>query len=50
MPEEGDQIAVEHQSNAGKWILVLAAIVVVAALIVCRPQKLPKRRLHARSA
>ncbi len=31
MPEEGDQIAVEHQSNAGKWILVLAAIVVVAA-------------------
>src|SRR4030081_1157748 len=30
MPEEGDQIAVEHQSNAGKWVLVLAAGVLVA--------------------
>jgi hypothetical protein len=30
MPEEGEQISVEHQSNAGKWILVLAAIVAVA--------------------
>ena len=29
MPEEGDQIAVEHESNAGKWILVLAAVVLV---------------------
>jgi phage shock protein A len=31
MAEEGEQIVVEHQSNAGKWILVLLAIVVVAA-------------------
>jgi DNA repair exonuclease SbcCD ATPase subunit len=30
MPEEGEQIAIEHQSNAGKWILVLAAVVLVA--------------------
>src|SRR5258708_2250424 len=30
MPEEGEQIPVEHQSNAGKWMLVLAAIVAVA--------------------
>jgi len=30
MPEEGDQIAVERQSNTGKWILVLAAVVLVA--------------------
>jgi DNA repair exonuclease SbcCD ATPase subunit len=31
MPEEGEQIAVEHQSNAGKWILTLLAVAFVAA-------------------
>jgi len=31
MADEGDQIHVEHQSNAGKWILMIAAILVVAA-------------------
>jgi len=31
MADEGDQIHVEHQSNAGKWILTVAAILVVAA-------------------
>jgi multidrug efflux pump subunit AcrA (membrane-fusion protein) len=30
MPEEGEQISVERESNAGKWILVLAAVVLVA--------------------
>jgi hypothetical protein len=30
MADEGNQI-VEHQSNAGKWILVLLAVIVVAA-------------------
>ena len=29
MPEEGEQIPLEHPSNAGKWILVLAAVVLV---------------------
>jgi multidrug efflux pump subunit AcrA (membrane-fusion protein) len=33
MSEDGEQIqVVEHQSNAGKWILVLAAVVLFAAL------------------
>jgi hypothetical protein len=27
MPEEGEQIQVEQQSSAGKWILVVLAIV-----------------------
>jgi multidrug efflux pump subunit AcrA (membrane-fusion protein) len=31
MPEEGDQVSMEHQSNAGKWILILLALVFVAA-------------------
>lgn len=33
MPEEGEQILVEHQSSAGKWILILLAVafVVVSA-------------------
>ena len=30
MADEGEQIHVEHQSNAGKWILILLAILVVA--------------------
>jgi hypothetical protein len=31
MADEGNQVLVEHHSNAGKWILVLLAVVVVAA-------------------
>ena len=31
MADEGDQIQMEHQSNAGKWILIVLAILVVAA-------------------
>jgi DNA repair exonuclease SbcCD ATPase subunit len=31
MAEEGEQIVVEHQSNAGKWILILLAVVFVVA-------------------
>jgi len=31
MADEGNQIVVEHHSNAGKWILVLLAVIVVAA-------------------
>jgi len=31
MADEGAPVVIEHQSNAGKWILVLLAIVVVAA-------------------
>jgi len=31
MAEEGEQLSVEHQSNAGKWILTLLAIVFVVA-------------------
>jgi ribosomal protein L29 len=31
MADEGNQILVEHHSNAGKWILVLLAVIVVAA-------------------
>ena len=31
MADEGDQIQMEHQSNAGKWILTVLAILVVAA-------------------
>ena len=30
MADEGDQIVVEHQSNAGKWILTILAVLVVA--------------------
>jgi chromosome segregation ATPase len=30
MPDEGDHIVVEHQSNTGKWILVFVAIAFVA--------------------
>jgi DNA repair exonuclease SbcCD ATPase subunit len=33
MPEEGEQIQVEPQSSAGKWILVVLAIVFVAASV-----------------
>jgi len=31
MADEGDQMHMEHQSNAGKWILTVLAILVVAA-------------------
>lgn len=31
MADEGDQIHMEHQSNAGKWILTVLAVLVVAA-------------------
>ena len=31
MADEGDQMHLEHQSNAGKWILTLLAVLVVAA-------------------
>jgi hypothetical protein len=31
MPEEGEHISVEHQSNAGKWILTLLAVAFVGA-------------------
>ncbi len=30
MADEGDQIQVEHQSNAGKWLLTVLAVLVVA--------------------
>jgi hypothetical protein len=30
MPEEGEQVHIEHQSNAGKWILILFAVVLLA--------------------
>src|SRR6202140_3449460 len=33
MSEEGERIPVEHQSNAGKWILILLAVVFVAASV-----------------
>jgi hypothetical protein len=33
MPEEGEQIHVEHQSTAGKWILLFLAILFVAASV-----------------
>jgi len=31
MADEGDQMHMEHQSNAGKWILTILAVLVVAA-------------------
>jgi chromosome segregation ATPase len=31
MADEGDHVVVEHQSNTGKWILVMLAVIVVAA-------------------
>lgn len=31
MADEGDQIQMEHQSNAGKWILILLGVLAVAA-------------------
>ncbi len=33
MPEEGEHIHVEHQSSAGKWILVVLAVIFVAASV-----------------
>jgi len=30
MPDEGEQMHMEHQSNAGKWILILVAVLVIA--------------------
>jgi DNA repair exonuclease SbcCD ATPase subunit len=33
MPEEGEQIHVEQQSTAGKWILIVLAVVFVAAAV-----------------
>jgi len=45
MPDEGEQIQVEHQSNTGKWILVIVAIVFVAATVygyVTTQQKVDK--------
>ena len=33
MPEEGEQIHVEQQSTAGKWILIVVAVVFVAAAV-----------------
>jgi chromosome segregation ATPase len=32
MADEGEQIQMEHQSNAGKWILIIVAVLVVAVL------------------
>lgn len=32
MADEGEQMHMEHQSNAGKWLLMLLAVVAVAAL------------------
>ena len=31
MADEGDQMHMEHESNAGKWILIILAVLVVAA-------------------
>lgn len=45
MPDEGEQIQVEHQSNTGKWILVIVAILFVAATVygyVTTQQKVDK--------
>ena len=33
MPDEGEQMHVEQQSSAGKWILVIVAIIFVAASV-----------------
>ncbi len=33
MPDEGEQVQVEHESNTGKWILVFVAIAFVAAAV-----------------
>jgi chromosome segregation ATPase len=33
MSDEGEQILVEHHSNAGKWILIIVALVFVAASV-----------------
>ena len=30
MADEGDQMQMEHQSNAGRWLLTLLAVLVVA--------------------
>ena len=30
MPDEGEQMHMEHQSNAGKWILIVVALLVIA--------------------
>ena len=33
MPEEGEQIVAEQQSSAGKWILVVLAVIFIAATV-----------------
>ena len=34
MADEGDQMHMEHQSNAGKWILTVLAILVVIVSVI----------------
>lgn len=33
MPDEGEEIQVEHQPTAGKWILIILAVAFVAASV-----------------
>src|SRR5208283_5108477 len=33
MPDEGEELHVEHQSTAGKWILIILALAFVAASV-----------------
>ena len=48
MPDDGEHVVVEHQSNAGKWILTLAAVVVIA--VFGYAHYLEQSRIHKLSA
>ena len=39
MSDEGEQIHIETHSNAGKWILLVAALLVVALLACVIPAR-----------
>ena len=44
MADEGDQMQMESQSNAGKWILMVLAVLVVAVFGYAHYMTHPTRR------
>ena len=43
MPDEGEQMHMEHQSNAGKWILIVVALIVGSCIAYREACRLPPR-------
>jgi len=45
MPEEDGQIQIEQQSNAGKWMLILFAVVLIAVFGYALHHAFPRREI-----